>query len=336
MFIFKISMKVSSTNISFKGYDAAPLKRVFIERCTSGPIKHEMEQISQREGFKFCFATDYLKWAQDDKTIIERDNKPHLVSNLRCDEGFMKDLHRTYGITANYAKTFVTGGNSFIGKLPNGEKWLLIGQDEIHGNKTKADIAKEYGIKEENIHTIPQQNYHLDMFIRPIGYPYVLVDNPKLVENKLKTMNWIRYPYDYTQLKNGFGEYERKRKSKGYSSAEETISALKKAGFKPIEVAGVFGSGINFINAIVNKHSDGNISYITNSSFCESLAFSKLEQDFENELRAKVDNIDRVYFVSGDLSQAEYLENYMMKNLYRSGGGIHCMSLEEPNFEMWV
>lgn len=83
MFIFNMVMNMKSINISFKGYDAAPLKRVFIERCTSAPIKHEMEAISQREGFELCLASDYLKWAQDDKTIIERDNKPHLISNLR-------------------------------------------------------------------------------------------------------------------------------------------------------------------------------------------------------------------------------------------------------------
>ena len=329
-------MKVSSTNISFKGYDAVPLKSVFIERATSAPIKHEMKQISQSEGFELRLANDFLKWAQDDKTIIERDNKPHLVSNLRCDEGFMRDLHRTYGITSRYAKTFVTGGNSFIGKLPNGEKWMLIGEDEIHPQKSKADIAKEYGIKEENIHTIPQQNYHLDMFIRPIGYPYVLVDNPKLVERKIKSMDLIKYPYDYIQLKNGFENYEIKRKSKGYSSAEETIEALKQAGFKPIEVAGVFGNGINFMNAIVNKHNNGEISYITNSSFCGSVFVSKIEQDFRKELIEKIPNIDRIYFISGDLAQAEYDSNYMMKNLHRSGGGIHCMSLEEPDFEMWI
>lgn len=336
MFIFKINMKTSTLNISFKGYDAAPLKRVFIERCTSGPIKHEMEQIAQCENFKLCLANDYIKWAQDDKTIIERDNKPHLVSNLRSDEGFMSDLQNTYGITTSYAKTFVTGGNSFIGKLPNGEKWMLIGEDEIHRNKTKKDIAKEYGIKEKNIHIIPQQNYHLDMFIRPIGYPYVLVDSPKLVEKKLKTMNWIKFPYDYTQLRNGFLEYERKRNHRGYTSSDDTIKALKKAGFKPIEVAAVLGSGINFMNAIVNQHQNGTISYITNSTACECSFFSELEKDFEKELREKVPNIDSVHFVAGKDFNSIYERNYMMANLEHKGGGIHCMSLEEPDFEMWI
>lgn len=329
-------MKINPINISFKGYDAAPLKSIFIEESTSSPIISEMKNITEREGINLRFATDYLKWTQDDKTIIERKKKPHLIGNLRPDKGFMNDLMARYGITSSYAKTFVTGGNSFIGKLPNGEKWMLIGEDEIHPKKSKADIAKEYGIKEENIHTIPQQNYHIDMYIRPIGYPYVLVDNPKLVEKRIKSMDWSKYSYDYIQLRNGFGNYERKRKRDGYCECEDTIKALKKAGFKPIEVAGVFGNGINFMNAIVNKRDNGRISYITNSSFCGSVFFSKIEQGFKKELREKAPNVDRIYFVSGDLSSAEYFTNYMMENLSKRGGGVHCMSLEEPNFDKWV
>lgn len=333
---FYANMKISPLNISFKGYDAAPLKSVFLEKATCSPIISEMQQIAKAEDFRICMATDFLKWAQDDKTIIERDNKPHLIGNVRVDEGFMHDLKRTYSISASYAKTFVTGGNSFIGKYPNGEKWLLIGADEIRPKKTKTDIAKEYGIDEKNIFTIPQQYYHLDMFIRPIGYPYVLVNNPKLVKQKINKMDMRKFPYDHIQLRNNFNDFERKRVSSEYSSCDETIKALKEAGFIPIEVAGVFGSEINFLNAIVNKHQNGSISYITNSTACSNTLISQLEQDFEKELREKVSNLDKVYFISGDTEKGKSLLNYMMYNLSNKGGGLHCMSLEEPAFDKWV
>lgn len=321
--------------ISFKGYDAAPLKRVFIEKATSDPINEEMKAIAKEEGYKLRYATDYLKWAQDDKTIIERNNKPHLIGNFRPDEDFMRDMEQNYDIKSTYAKTFVTGGNSFIGKYTNGEKWLLIGEDEIHGDKTKTAISEEYGIDEKNIHTIPQQYYHLDMFMRPVCYPYVLVDNPKLANKTIEKMNWIKYPYDYIHIRNNFNEFEESR-SEHYSSAKRTIEALKGAGFIPIEIAGVFGSGINFLNAIVNKHKDGSISYITNSTKCGSPLISELEKAFEEDLREKVDNIDKVYFVRGSAEEPSELSNYMMRNLLKYGGGIHCMSLEEPNFEIWA
>ena len=322
-------------NISFKGYDAAPLKSIFIEKSTCFPIKQEMKRVANSEGFSLRLATDCLKWAQDDKTIIERNKSPHLVGNVRVDKGFMADLQRNYGITSSYAKTFVTGGNSFIGKYPDGKKWLLIGDDEIHKNKTKTDISKEYGVDEKDIFTIPQQYYHLDMFMRPIGFPYVLVDNPQLVKKKITQMPFTRSPYEHIQLKNNFEDFERHRKMSGYSSCEETVEALKKAGFKPIEVAGVFGNGINFMNAIVNKHQDGTISYITNSTTCDSPFISQIQDDFEKELRQKVPNVRDIYFISGEDEVDSYNKNYMMNNLQSRGGGIHCMSLEEPNFEIW-
>ena len=56
-----------------------------------------------------------------------------------------------------------------------------------------------------------------------------------------------------TWLKETEGALDFYRKESGYTSSEDTIKALKKAGFKPIEVAGVFGNGINFLNAIVNN-----------------------------------------------------------------------------------
>ncbi|MBQ8887747.1 MAG: hypothetical protein IJY61_08615 [Candidatus Gastranaerophilales bacterium] len=328
-------MKTIPTKISFKGYDAVPLKSVFIEKATCSPIREEMKKISKSENFDLKLATDYLKWAQDDKTIIERNDRPHLIGNLRLDEGFMHDIEKMHGIPSSYAKTFVTGGNSFIGKYPSGRKWLLIGEDEVRPKKTKADISKEYGIDEKNIFTIPQQYYHLDMFIRPIGYPYVLVDSPTLVKKKLDRMSFSKSPYEAIQLRSSFNQFERQRKDSGYSSCEDTVKALKKAGFKPIEIAGVFGSGINFLNAIINKHQDGTISYITNSTTCDSPFISQIQDDFEKELRQKVPNVRDIYFISGEDEVDSYNKNYMMNNLQSRGGGIHCMSLEEPNFEIW-
>ena len=322
-------------NISFKGYDAVPLKSVFIEKSTCSPIKAEMQEIADKEDFELRMATDFLKWSQDDKTIIERNGKPHLIGNIRVDEGFMSDVKKRYGISSSYQNTFVTGGNSFIGKYSSGEKWMLIGEDEIHPKKSKADISKIYGMDEKNIFTIPQQYYHLDMFMRPIGYPYVLVDNPNLVKKKIDKMPFSKTPYEHIQLRNDFEEFSRQRVKSGYPSYDETIKALKKAGFKPIEVAGIFGSGINFMNAIVNKHSDGTISYITNSTASDSPFLSPIQDDFEKELRQKIPNIRDVYFISGQDNVHNYNQNYMMNNLLSRGGGIHCRSLEEPNFEVF-
>ena len=166
------------------------------------------------------------------------------------------------------------------------------------------------------------------MFIRPIGYPFVLVDNPQLVKEKYKELNKNG---EFDELIREFNKFEKSRKE-NYQNPKKTVSALKKAGFIPIEIAGNYGSGINFINAVVNKHSNGSISYITNSSKTYDGIATKLQEEFEKDLRAKAPDINKVYFISGPLQKNA---NFMMDQLSMFGGGIHCLTTEEVNFEVW-
>lgn len=327
-------MNVSFSPINFKGYDALPLKAIHIEEATSAPIKKEMQNIASKENFKLRSGLDYYKWAQDMKMVIEKDNKPFIVANNRVDANYLDEMKRKYNISSKVNDLIATGGNTFIGKYPNGEKWMMVGYDELR-TKSYQYLASEYGIKEENIIPIPQQYYHLDMFMRPIGYPYVLVDNPELSRKKLSSMDIKDGAYDYLNLTRNFQNYEHER-AINYDSHKAVINSLENAGFIPIEIAGVLGSGINFMNAIVNKHIDGTISYITNSTRCDSPFVSKIEKEFEKELRDKVPNIDKVYFVQGMDEFDTQMSNYMMDNVHHRGGGIHCMTMEEPNFECWI
>ena len=326
-------MNINFSPINFKGYDAVPLKALHVDSWTSKPIKPELKTIGASEGFSVRPALDYYKWAQDMKMIIEKDGKPFCIANERTDLNYLDEIERKYNIQGKVNELIATGGNTFIGKYPNGEKWMMVGYDELR-SKSYRYLSDEYGIKEENIIPIPQQYYHLDMFMRPIGYPYVLVDNPELSRKKLEKMDIMDGVYDYLTLTKNFKDYESAR-AKNYDSHKDVIKALKNAGFIPIEIAGVLGSGINFMNAIVNQHQDGTISYITNSTKCESEFVSKIEKSFEEELRQKVPNIKRVYFVEGMKEFETGMANYMMDNLAVRGGGIHCMVMEEPNFEIW-
>jgi hypothetical protein len=136
-------------------------------------------------------------------------------------------------------------------------------------------------------------------------------------------------------LNKNFKEFENAR-SADFASHKSAITALENAGFVPIEIAGVFGSGINFMNAIVNQHPDGKISYITNVSECETSFVSKLQVEFEKELRQKVPNIDKVHFVKGKDDSVGFMHNHLTYALDVKGGGIHCMTMEEPDFEAWA
>lgn len=319
-------------NISFKGYDATPLNAIYYEKSKYNDFFHdEMSEIAEQENFKIRRAPDELKWTQDYKTIIDSKKRPLMLVSWKVEEPYLKEVKKSFRLNHRVGKNYVTGGNCYIGKLPNGEKWMLVGEDEVE-HQGKIPIAREYDIKPKNIFAVPQQNFHIDMFLRPIGYPYILVDNPELSLQKLQQMDWSGYGDEMETIEANFRAFEEERKH-NYATNESVIEALQNAGFKPIQIAGVFGNGINFMNAIVNKHKDGTISYITNATRCKSNFISRFQEEFEKELREKVQNLDKVYFISG----VRYdLSNTMMDTLNARGGGIHCMTTEEPNFKKWV
>ena len=96
---------------------------------------------------------------------------------------------------------------------------MLIGEEDIVLPDSKAKIGKEYRVKKKNVFTIPQQYYHLDMFIRPIGYPFVLVDNPQLVKEKYKELNKNG---EFDELIREFNKFEKSRKE-NYQSIVSSV-----------------------------------------------------------------------------------------------------------------
>ena len=326
-------MRINFHTQNFKGYDALPLKAIHYEKSPfTDTFDDEMRLIAQKEGFEIKSAKGSCKWLQDNVTFIEQDKTPFMLTRDSSVVDNFVINSKKYNIPQTYSLNYAIGGNSFIGKTPSGERWMLVGEDEID-RIGKPAIAKTYDIKMKNIYSIPQQNYHLDMFLRPIGYPFVLVDNPALVKKKLSQMECDGSRSELITLQKDFYDYENNRQ-RDFASHNKVMKALKNAGFIPIEIAGVYGNNINFMNAIVNKRASGAISYITNSSVCKSPFISRIEEEFKADLMQKVPYCNRVYFVSGPIE--ENGENYLMFQLGTFGGGLHCMTSEEPNFDVWA
>lgn len=111
---------------------------------------------------------------------------------------------------------------------------------EIYNQKAIDTMAEEFGVKKENIFIIHQPNFHIDMNIRPIGYPYVLVNDPELAIKNL----------DRLPSGKGIAEITKERediRKKDYADVETTIKELEKFGFKPIRIGGIYASGeVNF------------------------------------------------------------------------------------------
>lgn len=321
-------MRINSIqNYNFKGYDALPLRAIHIQDKVAGAFFWELEEVAKKEGFEVKYSNDLVKWSQDHKTIVEKRKRPFMLASRMFGETSLEALKKKYKISGTIPLNYVAGGNCFIGKYPYGEKWMMVGEEDcIFGTKP---IAKDYDIKARNVIPVPQQDFHLDMFMRPIGYPYVLVNNPKLVEEKIKELN---KDGKFDELEQNFLKKEQERQLQ-YSNFKKTIKALKKAGFEPIEVAGVFGSGINFMNAIVNQHSNGKISYITNGTMSLNGKKNVFQEIFEEELKQKAPDVDKIYFINGVLDPED---NFLMRELDRFDGGLHCMTTEEPDFKMWI
>lgn len=108
-------------NITFKGYDAAPLKRIYSDGEYCGAFENEMEQVSKKEGISFEVLYDGTKWTQDGKTIVEKNGSPYLIGSSKISPMLLYTMFGWHGIKGTKEEGFLTGGNTFIGKFPNGE-----------------------------------------------------------------------------------------------------------------------------------------------------------------------------------------------------------------------
>ncbi|MBQ3642348.1 hypothetical protein II906_10570 [bacterium] len=344
---------MSVNNVSFKGYDAAPLKSLYMQGLINknhADVFGELKTVCEKEGINLLLHTNQgfsekfdgkyqqrIPWAQDFKTFVNINGKTQILTapffdESEKDEKFLAEL----GYEKTFDSGFLIGGNSYIGKKPNGEKWVLLGEDETELRNFRAYgirympqfVAGNYGVKMDNIYTISQPAYHIDEAIRPVGYPYVLVNDDQMArQNAAEQGKKIASETD--KYYDNF--YSNKSK---YVKSDQTVKELKEKGFIPIRIGGVYASGVNYMNAIVNQHPDGTISYITNSA--KGSKFEGLDEVFERDLRAKVPNIRDVYFISGKTDNKSSGSNPIMNFLSKVHGGIHCLTLEEPDFQAWA
>lgn len=321
---------------AFKGYDAVPLKALHID-ARRGKVEDELREIAKKEDFEIKSSIYNESYNQDLKVILQKHGAPCLImqGNEEFDRPHLPDISKQYDMPLKHlpmfdsSTGFVSGGNFFMGKTPKGKKWMLIGA--MNSNMDKDKISKLYDVEKENIHFITQQDYHLDFSIRPIGYPYVLINHPGRARKNMEEVTGKEI--EKTKIDEMLME-----------SYKKTIIELRQAGFYPIPVCGVYPEGINFLNAVVNLHDDGSISYITNSSDCDDDVKIEYQKKFEKELKEKLEKLSEkmpdapklrdIYFVKGEVYE-DIGWNEMMDNIVEGSGGIHCMSLEEPNFDVW-
>ena len=195
---------------------------------------------------------------------------------------------------------------------------------------TKEKLGEEFDVKTKNITIISQPNFHIDLGIRPLEYPYVLVNDTEILkENLVKAEKEIkRNKFLFLkQFKRAIEELQTY-----YAHSNTIANELKSAGFVPIMIGGGYShKNVNFINAIANKHQTG-VSYITNSVQCHDDRYMIFQKMFEDEINKKYPKIDRLYYVQGSTSCSDE-KNIMMQYLNDLRGGVHCLVCEQIDFE---
>lgn len=283
------------------------------------------------------------------------------------------ELANSLNIPIKEMKSVLEGGNCYILKNNNGEKLALIGKtdrlrtakkiaiEEIgedagrydklenvynHENldfknkqtkyedKATIQIAHDLNIKPENVHFISQPAFHIDMAVRPLNYPYVLINDFNCAKKLLeKAKNETSDPDIKKQIEEVISntEYTKKIIDPKYANMDTIANELTEQGFKVIRAPGILNYGeTNFMNAIVQERTNGDLVYITNKS--PDIPGINLNELFEKVLKENVPQIKKVYFVSG---QKYGNNNYISYTLDKKSGGIHCMVCEHPDFSRW-
>ena len=386
-FINIMNITVNNYGINFNGYDVLPLRGLYMQgsaKSLKRGVYEEMSNISKKNNLTlyvnqvgvitknwrdYC-ENNYLNgniWAQDTVSFILDKGAKTILWNSKVEPipaNRMSDLTDFYPC---YYKDIPRGGNYYIGFKPDKSKWMIISsktvQDEnempnfsiegfrsLNEKVTKSVICNRFDIKPENLYIVDTSIRDLDEIIRPIGYPYVLINSAdECLKNIYLLKNKFKNDAAMTNLLNNMVEFVKTNTYRDYSDKVEEF--LKNKGFIPIKIGGWYSKDINFINALAYKDKNSKISYITNSTRDSIKGLEYLEELFARDLREKVDNINDIDFISGGKAGIESMQdikdiktgstsainrNQMMSTLANYNGGIHCMTSEIPDFDKIV
>ena len=366
----KFLNKIESLN--FKGFEARKLQGIITNGCYGDEkLIKELEEIAKQNGLiLYNSSSAVLPWVQD-RTFINSKGKVFGSDLPACEFSKFKGLD-----TEGTNLTFYDGGNYFQVKNKNGETLLLSGAvnflpDDIcevgsgfHHGKFDKDFCCDRIVK------VPQADFHLDLFLTPIGDNKILLCDDDLTIQYIEKMlqNAKKYLSDEkgkqilkSRLKILSEELEgflqqfkinkyildsaiRNKSNDSLSSLSDVEKVLKDEGFEVIKVpARIYSYGynaggyslshdLNYANAVTFKNNENEVVILTNKSrlnrqFGITPEISDiLGTDFEKMFLDSVDGYvkpENIFFLEG---------RRLPEELKNSKGGLHCISLEIPDF----
>lgn len=284
--------------------------------------------------------------------ISTTDGKEMILS---MDE-LIKECDKTIAkMNVMVSETHIQGGNVFVAKNKEGKELILVGHNEFVKFYTD-DIAQMFSNR--NVEFIPQADFHLDLFMRPLNDGKILLaddnltlkfledftirlneclNSPEYIKHEKEIKNIIK---EMKSLKN---EFENELSKNMYEKTATVEEKLKKLGFDVIKVPGRYyvieneniTHLMNFMNANVLVNKDNELVYITNAPHFEVLLKSKssindklqilLQDEFYKYIAPYVKK-EHTYFINGK-------DNALAKLLSDLRGGIHCLCAEIPKFD---
>lgn len=349
---YKSQNEPSKSKTSFKGYFACPIKELHIQPDYQKefiPFAKELEKkckkyfdiVIQLKG-RLYKSADKLKidndkfivhqnascWGQDNKLFLEDGSV--LIGKSANDPNTARKLAKMLNLPKKEYHKKIAGGNIFLGKDKKGKNIALIGSDVLVGTSAQK-LSRTLGIEKKNLFVVPQPDFHIDLMVRPLNFPYILVGDYKLMENNIDKNNELS-ELIINNLQQHAARREEYRLSDNYASPEEVIKSLKSQGLEPIRVPGIIGKNkANFMNAIVHQDKDGKLVYITNKSDFPKDLQTMFEEIFKKDLMSKAPQVKEIMFINGD----KLVPTSLRLLDGESGGGVHCLSCERPNFEAW-
>ncbi len=284
--------------------------------------------------------------------ISTTDGKEMILS---MDE-LIKECDKTIAkMNVMVSETHIQGGNVFVAKNKEGKELILVGHNEFVKFYTD-DIAQMFSNR--NVEFIPQADFHLDLFMRPLNDGKILLaddnltlkfledftirlneclNSPEYIKHEKEIKNIIK---EMKSLKN---EFENELSKNMYEKTATVEEKLKKLGFDVIKVPGRcyytenehLNHLMNFMNANVLVNKDNELVYITNSPFLEIMANSK--SDINEKLKILLQDEFYKYIAPYVKKEHTYFikdENNTLANLLLDlRGGIHCLCAEVPKFD---
>lgn len=281
-------------------------------------------------------------------------------------EEFVKEEYTkcSDAIKETLQKTHIAGGNYYFAKNKSGKELALVGKNEL--DKFSDEIIKNM-LGTDNLVFVPQMDYHMDLFLRPLDKGRVLLTDDRLTKkmlvdgfNKIKNaavqLNQQNRMDELKKLEEPFvqlGIYTRGIddiiNSNNFAQTDETAKVLEDAGFEVIRVPGRLyetrTSGLkngvfliqlfNFMNANVLPNKNGDLVYITNKSDIDENTFGitpEIEKLTGFSVQKTFTEALKPYIKEQNIYFISGDNNVMSENLKKYQGGIHCMCAEVPKY----